>query len=90
MGDMAKKNSTINKIMAREQRKQDTVHVENETISKISAGTKMKDKVISARVNGATYQNFKKICEERGISSNACINMLMTDFVRDNKDLLSE
>lgn len=88
MGEIKKKESTADKIAARAARKQETVHTENETIGKISTNPKGKDKQISARVNGTTYSKFKKICDARGITSNACLNMLITDFVRENKDIL--
>ena len=96
MGDIAKikvtkeKSSLEKRAAEREARKQETVHVENETISNLSKRTKSKDKAISARVNGTTYTNFKKICDARGITSNACLNMLITDFVRENRSLLEE
>ncbi len=90
MGDMAKKKTTAEKIAEREAKKREIVHSENETISKISARPKSKDKAISARVNGTTYLQFKQICEARGLSSNACLNMLITDFVRENKSIIEE
>lgn len=94
MGDMEKKavkrKSLEEKAAEREVRKQETVHTENETIDKMVKKSRSKDKAISARVNGSTYISFKKICEARGISSNACINMLITDFVRENKGVLEE
>ena len=94
MGDMAKKNvkrkSLEERALERDAKKQETVHNENETIAKLSEKRKGKDKAISARVNGATYTKFKRICEARGITSNACINMLITDFVRENKGVLEE
>lgn len=89
MGDIGKK-STAEKILERQQRKEETVHSENKTIDKISSRPKSKDKAISARVNGTTYEAFKKICEGRGITSNACLNMLITDFVRENKRVLED
>ena len=87
MGDM-RKSSLADKVVQREQRKEETVHMENQTIEKISSRPRCKDKAISARVNGTTYANFKKICEHRGITSNSCLNMLITDFVRENKNIL--
>ena len=99
MGDIAIKNTenkTISKrtvaekTAEREARKQETVHRENQTIDKIAKKSNSKDKPISARVNGVTYTNFKKICEARGLTSNACLNMLITDFVRENKSILDE
>lgn len=94
MGDIAKKDikkkSLEEKAAEREARKLEIVHSENETIEKISKKAGGKDKAISARVNGTTYLNFKKICEARGLTSNACLNMLITDFVRENKKVLEQ
>lgn len=94
MGDMekkaVKKKTLEEKAAEREVRKQETVHTENETIENLAKKSKGKDKAISARVNGNTYYNFKKICEARGLSSNACLNMLITDFVRENKGVLED
>lgn len=88
MGDI--KRSTASKIKEREERKKETVHVENETINKISDKGIGKDKAISARVNSTTYQNFKEISKARGLTANAALNMLITDFVRENKKILEE
>jgi len=91
MGDIARKRTSLSeKNAAREARKQETVHVENETIDNLSKKPGGKDKAISARVNGPVYTKFKKICQARGITSNACLNMLITDFVRENKKILDE
>lgn len=97
MGDMAKKNtvkperkSLEEKAAEREARKQETVHNENETIGNIAKKAGCKDKPISARVNGTTYTNFKKICEKRGLTSNAALNMLISDFVLENKHILEQ
>ena len=94
MGDMAKKNierkSLAEKTAAREARKLETVHSENETIENIAKKSRGKDKSISARVNSTTYTNFKKICEARGLTSNACLNMLISDFVIANKHIIEQ
>lgn len=97
MGDISKKEiiktekkSLEDKIAEREIRKQETVHSDNETIDNLAKRAGGKDKPISARVNGNTYTNFKKICAARGITSNACINMLITDFVREYKYIIEE
>jgi hypothetical protein len=85
MGDMAKKAAE------REIRKKEAVHnIENVTIDKLVKKPGGKDKAISARVNGVTYKKFTDICKARGITSNACINMLITDFVRENKSVIDE
>ena len=92
MGDAVKKKtekkSLEEKALEREEKKQENVHIENTTIETLSKKGRWKDKAISARVNSTTYANFKKICEARGLSSNACLNMLMTDFVRENKSII--
>lgn len=87
MGDMAKRStkSLEEKAAEREAREKIT---ENKTIDKLMKRPTGKDKAISARVNGTTYLNFKKICEARGLTSNACLNMLITDFVRENKHII--
>lgn len=97
MGDMIKKTgarterkSLEERAAEREVRKQETVHTGNDTIEKITKNAAGKDKPISARVNGTTYIKFKKICAARGITSNACLNMLITDFVRENKSVIEE
>ncbi len=89
MGDMVKKptKSLEEKVAEREAREKNT---ENVTIENLMKKPRRKDKSISARVNGTTYMNFKKICEARGISSNACLNMLITDFVRENKSIIEQ
>lgn len=94
MGDMIKindakqKKSLEEKVIEREAKKQETVHNENETIENIAKRPGGKDKPISARVNGTTYANFKRICEKRGLTSNAALNMLISDFVLENKHIL--
>lgn len=65
-----------------------TFDVENNTIDKVSPKSRSKSKAISARVYGDTYSKFKMICEARGMTANACLNMLITDFVRENRDVL--
>lgn len=49
-----------------------------------------RDKLISLRVNGQTYELFKKLCAARGIPMSTCFNMMMMDFVRENKKILEE
>lgn len=97
MGDIVKKStaksekkSLEEKVAEREVKKQKTVHNENETIKNIVKKSGGKDKPISARVNGTTYTNFKKICEKRGLTSNAALNMIISDFVLENKHILEQ
>lgn len=93
MGDILKKKTMAEKAAEREERKKETVHIENTTIENIARGAKKttsKDKAISARVNGDTYKKFKKICQARGLTSNACLNMLIADFVRENIAIIND
>lgn len=50
--------------------------------------SKEKDRQISAKVNSKTYDLFKRINAEEGISNNSSLNMLITNFVREKKYLL--
>lgn len=49
-----------------------------------------KDKQISAKVNMKIYDAFTKINKLQGISNNSALNMLITKYVRENKDILDE
>lgn len=89
MGDMAKKSTKSLEERAAERESRRKI-AENVTIDNLMRKPGGKDKAISARVNGTTYMNFKKICEARGLTSNACLNMLITDFVRENKKILEQ
>ena len=93
MGDIIKKKnikSIEERAAEREERKQKNVHTENETIENMVKKPGGKDKAISARVNGTTYTNFKKICAARGITSNSALNMLISDFVIANKHIIEQ
>lgn len=88
MGSVEKKlRKTLEEKMA--EREARSV-IENRTIENLIGKPKVKDRAISARVNGNTYIKFKKICEARGLTANACLNMLITDFVRENKNLIEQ
>lgn len=47
-----------------------------------------KNKMISAKVNDVTYQQFTKINQARGASNNSILNMLIADYVAANKGYL--
>ena len=55
------------------------------SIIKKSSG---KNKMISAKVNDVTYQQFTKINQARGASNNSILNMLIADYVAANKGYL--
>lgn len=89
MGDMRKKSTKSLEEKAAEREARERL-VENVTIDRLMKKPRGKDKAISARVNGSTYMNFRKICEARGLTANACLNMLITDFVRENKSIIEQ
>lgn len=86
MGDL-KKDDIITKIKDRETR---IIEKNIKTIDKISGNSKTKDHQTSLRVNSVTYEKFKKICAARGISTNAAICMLISDFVIKYKDIIED
>lgn len=49
-----------------------------------------KDKQISAKVNMKIYSAFTTINKLQGISNNSALNMLITKYVRENKEILEE
>jgi len=83
MGDLGTK--------AAERRKRtENAKKENKTIDFFTRehGSGGKNKSISARVNSDTYQDFKIVCRGKGITPNACLNMLISEFVHENKSYL--
>ncbi len=91
MGDMQKKKiSTAEKIEARAKRKAESVNIENTTIENLSKAVTTKDKIVTLRTNNTIYAQFKKICQARGFTVNAALNMLVSDFIKDNKEYLED
>lgn len=45
-----------------------------------------REKAISARVNGDIFDRFKSICEAKNMTTNAGINMLIAEYVRQNEE----
>jgi len=77
------------KVKARQKRKTDRMGSAVEFFTQEhKAGSK--DKTISARVNGKTYNQFKQICHRKGITPNACLNMLLSEYVFENKAYLDD
>jgi len=49
-----------------------------------------KNKQISAKVNAETYELFTHINRINGMSNNSSLNLLITNYVRENKFILEE
>ena len=43
-----------------------------------------REKAISARVNGDIFDRFKAICEQKNMTTNAGLNMLIAEYVKQN------
>lgn len=50
----------------------------------------MKDKQISAKVNMKMYNEFTAINKIQGLSNNSALNMLISKYVRENRNLLED
>ncbi len=63
---------------------------ENEVIAFFTQehGVGAKDRPFSGRINGDVFDNFKKICKRKGITANSCINVLISEYVHENKSWL--
>lgn len=87
MGDFKKKtNETMQNTAAeREARSQG----QNSAIKKLTgADSKIKNKVISAKVYPETWERFTRINKAQGLTNNSAINMIISKYVRENESLL--
>ena len=77
------------------------IQSDNETIAYISGEKKTeeeilaqyqrsknppREKAISARVNGDIFDRFKVICEQKNMTTNAGLNMLIAEYVKQNEE----
>lgn len=60
------------------------------TIGQIISKNGTKDKQISAKVNQKTYDAFTSINKLQGLSNNSALNMLISKYVRENKEILED
>lgn len=97
--DMSKKKRLIDELQAeelqdiKEEQERETSSVikkEKAPISRIISRDGAKDKQISAKVNMKIYDAFTKINKLQGISNNSALNMLITKYVRENRDILDD
>lgn len=72
---------------ARENEKsEDLASVEKKEINTVSV--MKKDKVVTAKVYPETWAEFTAINRARGMTNNSVINMLITEYIRNNKVIL--
>ena len=94
---MAKKTRLIDTLqeeelqeVKEEQEKENSNTIKKEAVERIISRDGAKDKQISAKVNMKIYSAFTTINKLQGISNNSALNMLITKYVRENKEILEE
>ena len=94
---MAKKTRLIDTLqeeelqeVKEEQEKENSNATKKAPVEKIISRDGAKDKQISAKVNMKIYSAFTTINKLQGISNNSALNMLITKYVRENKEILEE
>ena len=75
MGDLIKKNKF--------REKEETVIEDKSVVRKIAKASK--NKMISASVNIENYEEFTKINKSKGMSNNSALNMLIADYINQNR-----
>ena len=86
--NMARQNATVNRFAAAGQALVGA-HKEtekNESVEAVSAPKK--DKVITAKVYPETWAHFTAINKAQGMTNNSVINMLISEYVRNKKEIL--
>lgn len=75
----------------KEEQEKDNSIVERKTpIDQIISKDGAKDKQISAKVNMKMYSAFTTINKRQGVSNNSALNMLIANYVRENRDILED
>lgn len=94
---MAKKTRLIDTLqeeelqeVKEEQEKENSNTIKKVAVERIISRDGAKDKQISAKVNMKIYSAFTTINKLQGISNNSALNMLITKYVRENKEILEE
>lgn len=87
---MARQNAAVNRFAAAGQALVGA-HKEtdkNESVEAVSASAPKKDKVITAKVYPETWAHFTAINKAQGMTNNSVINMLISEYVRNKKEIL--
>ena len=86
MGDFNKNVKTDIKeaVAAREAKSSQNV----DTVKTIVGSNKIKDKVISAKVYPETWATFTAINKAQGMTNNSVINMLISEYIRNKKEII--
>ena len=93
---MAKKTRLIDTLQeeelqeVKEEQEKENSNTIKKAVERIISRDGAKDKQISAKVNMKIYSAFTTINKLQGISNNSALNMLITKYVRENKEILEE
>lgn len=49
-----------------------------------------KQKIISAKIHTHTWNKFTQINKAQGMTNNSALNMIVSKYIRDNSNILSE
>lgn len=85
MGDLVKKKVSLEDKIANRERKM--VKNSSPIDSFLNDANYKKDKQISVRTNSKYYEKFQKLCKEQGFSANACLNMMMYEYLKKNGEV---
>lgn len=77
MGNLPRKNKFAEK--------EEAVVMEDKSVVKKIAAPEKKNKMISASVNVENYLEFTRINKAKGMSNNSALNMLIADYIANNK-----
>ncbi len=86
MGDF--KKNTKNDIKAAVAAREAKSSQNTDTVKTIVGNNKIKDKVISAKVYPETWATFTAINKAQGMTNNSVINMLISEYIRNKKEIL--
>lgn len=77
MGNLERKNKF--------REKEESIIQEDKSVVKKIAKKDGQNKMISASVNAENYAEFTRINKAKGMANNSALNMLIADYVRNNK-----
>ncbi len=60
------------------------------TVTKITSSSAQKTKIISAKMYPDTFEDFTRINKARGMSNSSVLNMLVTEYIREQKGIFED
>ena len=88
MGDFKKTTKTKIDMRDAVEERESRARASTKTVKAFIEGSKIKDKMISAKVYPETWATFTAINKAQGMTNNSVINMLISQYIRENKEIL--